>query len=105
MQDLLKMMGPMQEAQKKIQKQLDQLRTTREAGAGAVRVTVNGHKKVLDIILDPDFVNPSAVSTLRDLIIAAINLATEAMDKKVQETVQQNTANILGELSLDTTMT
>ncbi len=95
----------MQEAQKKIQKQLDQLRTTREAGAGAVRVTVNGHKKVLDIILDPDFVNPSAVSTLRDLIIAAINLATEAMDKKVQETVQQNTANILGELSLDTTMT
>ena len=94
----------MQEAQAKvreIQQKLTQLRATGEAGAGAVQATVNGSKSVLKLDIDQEYINPDEKEMLQDLIIAAVNLANKAVEKKIQEEVKQHTAGMLPGLPLD----
>jgi len=104
MEDLTRIMGQIQEAQIKvqeIQQRLTHIRATGEAGAGAVKATVDGHKKVLKLDIDKEFIHPEEKETLQDLIIAAITLATQAIDEKVKDEVKQSAAGILGGLPLD----
>jgi len=78
----------MREAQQKIeevQANLSQMRVTREAGAGLVKVTINGHKKLLALDIDPTLFNPKEKKTTEDLIVAAINMATTEVEQKVQQ--------------------
>jgi nucleoid-associated protein EbfC len=104
MEDLTKMLGQMQEAQAKvqeIQQKLAQIQATGEAGAGAVKATVDGHKKVLKLDIDKEFMHPEEKEVLQDLIIAAITLATQAVEEKVKEEVKQSASGILGEIPMD----
>jgi len=99
MEDFTRMLGHMQEAQAKvqeIQQKLTQLQATGEAGAGAVKATVNGNKSVLKLDIDKEYINPGEKEMLQDLIIAAVNLANEAVEEKIQEEVKQSTAGMLG---------
>ena len=104
MEDLTKMLGRMQEAQAKVQEmqqKLAQIQATGEAGAGAVRVTMNGHKKVLKLDIDKAFIHPEEKEALQDLIIAAITLATQVVDEKVQNEIKQSTPGIMGSIPVD----
>ncbi|MFM2428314.1 MAG: hypothetical protein RL012_198 [Bacteroidota bacterium] len=104
MEDLTKILGQMQEAQAKvqeIQQKLAQIQATGEAGAGAVKATVDGHKKVLKLDIDKEFMHPEEKEVLQDLIIAAITLATQAVEEKVKEEVKQSASGILGEIPMD----
>ena len=104
MEDFTKMLGQMKEAQAKvqeIQQKLVQLQATGEAGAGAVKATVNGSKSVLRLDIDKEYINPDEKEMLQDLIIAAINLANKAVEEQIQEKVKQHTEGMLGGLPLD----
>jgi nucleoid-associated protein EbfC len=104
MADFTKMLGQMQEAQEKVrelQQKLAQIQATGEAGAGAVKATVDGHKKVLKLDIDKEFIHPEEKEVLQDLIIAAIMLATQAVAEKVQDEIKQSTSGILGGLPID----
>jgi nucleoid-associated protein EbfC len=104
MEDFTKILGQMQEAQKKvqeIQQKLAQIQATGEAGAGAVKATVDGHKKVLKIDIDKEFMHPEEKEVLQDLIIAAITLATQAVAEKVKKEVKQSASGMLGEIPID----
>lgn len=104
MENLTGIMGQIQEAQVKvqeIQRKLTHIQATGEAGAGAVKATVDGHKKVLKIDIDKEFMHPEEKEVLQDLIIAAITLATQAIDEKVKDEVKQNASGILGGLPID----
>jgi nucleoid-associated protein EbfC len=104
MEDLTKILGQMQEAQAKvqeIQQKLAQIQATGEAGAGAVKATVDGHKKVLKLDIDKEFMHPEEKEVLQDLIIAAITLATQAVEEKVKEEIKQSASGILGEIPMD----
>ena len=104
MEDLTKILGQMQKAQTKvqeIQQKLTKIHATGEAGAGAVKATVNGYKKVLKLDIDKEFMRPEEKEVLQDLIIAAITLATQAVTEKVKEEIEQSTAGIAGMLPMD----
>ncbi len=104
MEDLTKMLSQMQEAQAKVrelQQKLAQIQATGEAGAGAVKATVDGHKTVLKLDIDKEFIHPEEKEVLQDLIIAAITLATQAVAEKVQEEVKQSASGMLGGLPID----
>ncbi|MCU0318404.1 MAG: YbaB/EbfC family nucleoid-associated protein [Amoebophilaceae bacterium] len=104
MEDFTKMMHQMQEIQEKVrgmQQQLSQIRATGESGAGAVRATVDGHKKVIKLDINEEFMRPEEKETVQDLIIAAITLATQAVAEQVKEELKKNTLGILGELPID----
>ena len=104
MEDFTKMLGHMQEAQAKvreIQQKLTQLQATGEAGAVAVKATVNGSKSALKLDIDQEYINPDEKEMLQDLIIAAVNLANKAVEEKIQAEVKQHTAGMLGGLPID----
>ncbi len=66
------------------------------AGGGAVRVTMSGEQKITAISLSPDVVDPEDVDMLQDLIMAAIENASE----KASELQSQSFGAITGGLGL-----
>ena len=50
------------------------------AGGGAVSVKVNGEKKILDLKLQKDVVDPDDVEMLQDLIVTCLNQAFKQVD-------------------------
>ena len=50
------------------------------AGGGAVSVKVNGEKKLLDLKLQKDVVDPEDVEMLQDLIVTCLNQAFKQVD-------------------------
>jgi len=93
LQDMMKQAQVMQE---RLQKQMSELSVQATAGGGMVTVTVNGHKHLQSITIDPEVVSKDDVGMLQDLIVAAINDA----HRKVDEAMKQKMGGLLGGLGL-----
>ncbi len=50
------------------------------AGGGIVEAVVSGDRKLRELVIDPEVVDPQDVGMLQDLIIAAVNRAMEQID-------------------------
>ncbi len=81
---LQKMQGMALEMQKKLQ----DLRATAEAGAGLVRATIDGHKKLVALDVDDSLLQPEHKVMLQDLVVAAYALAHEEMERRVKQELQ-----------------
>jgi nucleoid-associated protein EbfC len=98
MGDMMGMIGKMKELQtrmKEAQEQLGGITESAESGAGMVRVTVNGHKKVVDLSIDADLIKPEDKQMLEDLVVAAVNKALETIEPKIKEHLQKSTEGLL----------
>lgn len=94
--DMNSMMGKIKEAQQQMQeaqKKLDHITETAESGGGMVKATVNGHKKVISIEIDPEIVSKEDKKLMEDLTVAAINLAIDKVDIKAKELMQSSVMN------------
>jgi DNA-binding YbaB/EbfC family protein len=52
-----------------------------------VNVTVNGHKHLLTLAIDPEVVSKDDVGMLQDLIVAAVNDAHRKVDEELKRTI------------------
>jgi DNA-binding YbaB/EbfC family protein len=77
MNNLMKQYQRMQRKLEEAQEELSKKEYTAQAGGGAVKVTVSGEKKLLNVIIDPEAVDPEDVETLQDMILAATNQALD----------------------------
>jgi DNA-binding YbaB/EbfC family protein len=68
---LMKQAQQMQSKMQEIQTKLAALEITGEAGAGLVKVTLNGKSDLRKIKIDPKLIDPAEVEMLEDLILAA----------------------------------
>jgi DNA-binding YbaB/EbfC family protein len=103
MEDFAKMLAKAKEVQAQmheVQQKLSHLHATAESGAGAVRATVDGHKSVLKLEIADEYLPPEEKKTLQDLIIAAITLATNAVDDRIKEEIEQNAPGLIEGLPL-----
>ena len=57
------------------------------AGGGMVTVTVNGHKHLLTLAIDPEVVSKEDVAMLQDLIVAAVNDAHRKVDDELKRSI------------------
>ncbi len=90
MENFDKMIASLQNAHKrmdKIEQDLDLLRVTSEAGAGAVKATVNGHKTVLKLEIAEEYIRLDEKEVLQDLIVAVINSANKKAEDKIKEKI------------------
>ena len=94
--DIQGMMRQAQEMQERIQREMSELSVTATSGGGMVTVTVNGHKHLMRITIDPEVVSKDDVGMLQDLIIAAINDA----HRKVDEQLSQQMSGLMGGLKI-----
>jgi DNA-binding YbaB/EbfC family protein len=65
---------------KKMQDELKRKTVDVTSGGGAVKITMNGEKQVVNLVIDPAAVDPEDVEMLQDLISAAFNEATKKVD-------------------------
>jgi nucleoid-associated protein EbfC len=96
--DLMNIMNKVKEAQSKIkeaQAQLVHLQSSAESGAGMVKVTVNGERKVLSIQIDESLFNPKDQEMLTDLTVAATNKALEEIEVKIKEHMKSATEGLM----------
>lgn len=75
--DILSQLGQMQERLAKAQEDLENRVAEGTAGGGAVSIKISGGMKVQEMHIDPDVVDPSDVSMLEDLVMAAVNEALQ----------------------------
>ena len=68
---LMKQAQQMQSKMQEMQDALQALEMTGEAGAGLVRVTLNGKNELRSIKIDPKMADPAETEMLEDLILAA----------------------------------
>jgi DNA-binding YbaB/EbfC family protein len=90
------MMKQAQEMQERLQQQMSELSVQATAGGGMVTVTVNGHKHLHKIVIDPEVVSKDDIGMLQDLILAAVNDA----HRKVDDALKQKMGGLLGGLGL-----
>ncbi len=74
-------------AQEQIQRQLQDLRVQGSAVGGAVEVVMNGQKQVLSLKIDPQLVKDGDTEMLQDLVMGALNQASQRVDEQMQQKV------------------
>lgn len=96
--DMMKMMGKVKEMQSKMQEaqaQLKDIKAEGEAGGGLVKATANGHKELVELIIDDSLVNDQDKGMMKDLIVAAVNKAVQDADTKSKEHLKKSTEGML----------
>ena len=83
--NIQQMMKQAQQMQDKLQKQMAEIAIEATAGGGMVTVTVNGHKQLQKIRIDPEVVSKDDLDMLQDLIVAAVNDAHRKADEEMAQ--------------------
>jgi DNA-binding YbaB/EbfC family protein len=93
-QQLQKMAMKMQNEMQRIQQELGETYVTGSAGGEMVKVTMNCHREISAIEINPEVVDPdpSEVEALQEMLLAAINDAS----RQAQETAEQRMKPIPG---------
>ncbi len=78
MGNLQRMAQQMQQDMLRVQQELDEARLEGSAGGGVVRAVVTGKQELVELIIEPDAVDPEDVDMLQDLVVAAVNEALRA---------------------------
>jgi DNA-binding YbaB/EbfC family protein len=94
--NIQKMMQQAQQMQDRLQKQMADMTVDATAGGGMVTVTVDGHKHLLSVKLDPEVVSKDDIDMLQDLIVAAVNDA----HRKVDEALAGQMKGLMGGMGL-----
>ncbi|MEG1509497.1 MAG: YbaB/EbfC family nucleoid-associated protein [Clostridia bacterium] len=85
MQNLMKQAQKMQQDMLDSKAELAEMEVTASSGGGMVEVTMTCDKKIVDIKIKPEAVDPEDVEMLQDLIIAAMNEAQSLAEKATEE--------------------
>jgi DNA-binding YbaB/EbfC family protein len=96
--DMMKMMGKLGEVKAKMaeaQERVAQLQTTGESGAGMVKATVTGTKRLIGLEIDASLLNPNDAIMVRDLVIAAVNQAQANAEDLAKAEMKKSTEGLL----------
>jgi DNA-binding YbaB/EbfC family protein len=92
--------GLMQQAQQmqarvqELQAELERLEVVGQAGAGLVKLTVNGRNEARRVEIDPSLLRPEDKGVVEDLIVAAANDARGKVEALVQERMKSLTGGL-----------
>jgi nucleoid-associated protein EbfC len=78
------LMGMAQTMAKQMEEQMDRLEVEGNAGGGMVTIRMNGHRRILSLILSPQVVDPSDIDMLQDLVVAAFNDANSKVEEQLK---------------------
>jgi len=92
MKDLMGMLKQVQEMQtrlQKVQEELAAMEIEGQAGAGLVRVTLNGKSEMRKLRIDPTLMKPEETEILEDLVVAAVQDARSKVEMVLQAKAQE----------------
>jgi DNA-binding YbaB/EbfC family protein len=95
MQQMMKQVKKMQEQMEKAQQELA-TKTVEGTAGGVVTVTASGQKKILNIAIKPEAVDPEDVDMLQDLVLTAVNDALA----KAEELANKDMGKLTGGMNI-----
>ncbi|MCI0510524.1 hypothetical protein C8E00_101285 [Chromohalobacter marismortui] len=93
MGNMMKQAQEMQEKMQKVQEEIAETEVTGEAGAGMIKVTMNGRHDVSDVNIDPSVMEEDK-ELLEDLLAAAVNDAVRKVETTSKERMEEVTAGM-----------
>lgn len=95
MADMFGKISNMQAKMKEVQDRLGELTVEADAGGGMVKVTANGNRKIVNIELDKDVIDPDDKEMVEDLVVAGVNKALDKAEEAAKEKMQDVYKDIL----------
>jgi hypothetical protein len=89
MQEAQRLQAKLKEEMARAQEELAAEEIEGSAGGGLVRVTMNGHKQLVRVQIDPTAVDPEDVETLEDLVFAAVQSALSLAEDRAAEVMSR----------------
>ncbi len=89
------LLGDMEERQKKMKESLAEMEITAEAGNGAIKVTANANREILNISIDKEKLDWNDIEEVEDLLFTAVNRALKEAAEKEAEAAQDMLKNML----------
>lgn len=96
--DMMNMMGKVKEMQarlKEAQDNLDKVKASGESGGGMVKATMNGKKQLISLDIDATILKAEDKILIQDLVVAAVNKASEEAEILAKEELRKSTDGIL----------
>ena len=91
---MMKQASEIQGRMQKLQEDLAALEVEGQAGAGMVKLTINGRMDARRLKIDPSLLKPEEAEILEDLIIAAFQDAKGKAEAAVQAKMQEITGGL-----------
>ena len=92
--EIMKQAGQMQAKMQEMQEKLADIEATGEAGAGMVKVVLNGKGYAKAVAIERSLMKEDDAEILEDLIAAAINDAKSKLEKETEEQMKKMTAGL-----------
>ncbi|MDF2670521.1 MAG: nucleoid-associated protein [Paenibacillus sp.] len=94
MQQIMKQAKKMQEQMLKAQEELANKIVEGSSGGGVVTVTATGQRKITNIVIKPEAVDPDDVEMLQDLVLTAINDALAKAEELAEKDMGKYTGGM-----------
>ena len=92
--EMMKQAGDMQAKMQEMQEKIAEIEVTGEAGAGMVKISLNGRGFASGVAIDRSLMAENDAEILEDLIAAAINDAKSKLESASQEQMKSLTAGL-----------
>ncbi|MFC2951324.1 YbaB/EbfC family nucleoid-associated protein [Marinicaulis aureus] len=92
--EIMKQAGQMQAKMQEMQEKLAYIEATGEAGAGMVKVVLNGKGYAKAVAIERSLMKEDDAEILEDLIAAAINDAKAKLEKQTEDQMKKMTAGL-----------
>jgi len=96
---MIKKAQEMQSQMEKAQAELNSIEIEGQAGGGMVSVTVNGHKELVALNIDPEILNEDK-EMIEDMILAAVNQGLQNAGKVAEEKINSITGGMMGKIKI-----
>ncbi len=96
---MIKKAQEMQSQMEKAQAELNSIEIEGQAGGGMVSVTVNGHKELVALNIDPEILNEDK-EMIEDMILAAVNQGLQNAGKVAEEKMNSITGGMMGKMKI-----
>ena len=94
---MIKKAQEMQSQMEKAQAELNSIEIEGQAGGGMVSVTVNGHKELVALNIDPEILNEDK-EMIEDMILAAVIQGLQNAGKVAEEKMNSITGGMMGKI-------
>ena len=99
MKNIIKKAQELQSQMEKAQEELNLIEIEGQAGGGMVSVTVNGHKELVALNIDPEILNEDK-EMIEDMILAAVNQGLQNAGKVAEEKMNSITGGMMGKIKI-----
>jgi len=97
MTKMIKKAQELQGQMEKAQSELNSIEVEGQAGGGMVTVTVNGHKEVVALNIDPEILSEDK-EMVEDMVLAAVNQGLQNAGKLAEEKMNSITGGMMGKM-------